>query len=105
MSIFFKILVVIIPIVFFSCVNANKSVNDSSLHLFFSNTDWNDFNSKTLTENKLSHFLNDKIDFYNRESFFSFMKKSKLDSPYDDFYLVEIEIPNGERTFSKKYWC
>lgn len=98
----FKTITVILSIFCISCVNNNKATSDKTLGLFFSKTDWNDFNSKTLTENKLSHFMDNKIDFFNRESFFSFMKASKLETPYDDFYLVEIENPNGERATSRK---
>ena len=102
MSNFFKNIVIIMSIFCLSCITTNKANNNKTLELFFSKTDWNDFNSQTITENKLSHFMGDKIDFFNRESFFLFMKANKLKTPYDDFYLVEIENPNGERATSKK---
>ncbi len=86
----------------FSCTNTNKENNKKTLESFFSKTNWEDFNSKTLSENELNHFINDKIDFFNRESFFSYIKKNKIDLPYDDFYLIEIENPNGERADAKK---
>lgn len=102
MKTIFRNITIIILVFFTSCVNSHKKNNDNTLHTFFTNTKWNDFNSKTLLENKLDHFIDDKIDFYNRESFFSYMKKYELNNPYNNFYLIEIESPNGERAISKK---
>lgn len=102
MNYFLKTITVITSIFFINCVNTNKVINNKTLEVFFSKTNWKNFNSKTLRENKLNHFQDNKIDFFNRESFFSFMNTSKLEVPYDDFYLVEIENPNGERAISRK---
>lgn len=69
---------------------------------FFNENDWAEFNSKTLTENRLNHFIRDSIDFFNRESFFNYMKKSDFENEYSDFYLIEIEDLSMEEKQSKK---
>jgi hypothetical protein len=57
---------------------------------------------ETLEKYRLEHLANDKVDFFNRESFFLFMTDSKYDNFYDSVYLIEIEKKEGERNLSKK---
>jgi hypothetical protein len=73
-----------------------------SLKSFFANTNWIDFNLKTLKMNNLNHFISNKVDFFHRESFFLFMKNSKYNDLYDSIYLVELEKIGGERNQTKK---
>lgn len=85
-----------------SCKMNESSAKPFSLKSFFTNTSWIDFNLKTLEKNNLKHLANDKVDFFNRESFFLFMTDSKYDNFYDSVYLIEIEKKEGERNLSKK---
>lgn len=95
-----RVIICIFILTFFSCKTNND--NQYNIKSFFTITKWDDFNDKTLKENNLSHFIKDKIDFFNRETFFESMKDSKYDTFYKDFYLVEIVNPNGERSYSRK---
>lgn len=97
-----RVIICIFMFTAFSCKTNNDSQNQYNLKSFFTITKWNDFNDKTLKENNLSHFIKDKIDFFDRETFFQFMKDSKYNNSYDDFFLIEIKTFDGERDYSKK---
>ncbi len=88
--------------VFFNCKMSNDEKRKYELNMFFKNTNWEMFNNETLKRNDLKHFIDDKIDFFHRKSFFLFMKDSPYNNLYDEFYLIEIEKPTGESSVSKK---
>ena len=60
------------------------------LSTFFKKVKWQDFNTDNLKKNNLVHFLRDSIDYYQRASFFAYMRNMPNDTPYEEFYLIEI---------------
>jgi hypothetical protein len=77
--------------------------NSAKYHInsFFKNISWIKFNTETLRKNHLDDAIDDSIDVFHREFFFSFMKDSKYDNSYNEFTFIEIET-SGEVYESKK---
>ncbi len=75
-------------IVFFQQCNHKK--DEVLLSTFFKVINWQDFNTRNLKKNNLSHFLRDSVDYYQRASFFTYMRNVPNDTPYEEFYLIEI---------------
>ncbi len=90
-------------IIFFSSNNLSKSEHkEISIYYFFKNTDWQEFNKKTLLKNNLSYILDNNIDLFERESFFRFMSNFNKQQYYSRLYIIEILSKNGERATNKK---
>ncbi len=75
-------------IVFFQQCNHKKE--EVLLSTFFKVIDWQDFNARNLKKNNLSHFLSDSVDYYHRATFFKYMRDVPNNTPYQEFYLIEI---------------
>lgn len=92
-------MLILVIFIFFTNCQENKATFE--LTDFFKRIHWNDFNRITFERNHLSHFLQSRIDFYQRESFFRFMKNSPEKIYYQHFDLFEI-YESGERIINKK---
>jgi hypothetical protein len=50
-------------LIFLSSCKISNEDNNKNLRVFFTKTDWKDFNKKTLKKNKLEHLLIDNRHF------------------------------------------
>ncbi len=93
--IYFFVLIVL------NCTTKSE-VKEFSVYSFFENTDWREFNKKSLIRNNLSYIIDNNIDLFERESFFKFMSTYNKKQFYDILYIIEIFTNDGENSTNKK---